>query len=276
MNTLKIFFAVMSIFGFISIAIAQNQARIPRVSQRAKVEQTIGLSEVAISYHRPGVKGRVIWGKLVPFNEVWRSGANEPTLITFSDEVQVEGKRIPAGTYRLVMIPTEREWTVIFNSEIKSWGTIYDPKFDVLRVKVVPEQGSFEEWLSYSFEDLTSSSARIGLAWERLRIGFKIEFNTLSKIQSSLADWRGLNGAARYALDNKTYMNEALGWIDRSIALEKNYTNMRTKAELLAQLNRFSEAVSTAEEAVKLGIAQNSKEDTIALGKMIQEWKMKK
>ncbi len=254
----------------------RGQSRVPRVSQAARVMQTVGLSEVTISYHRPGVKGRIIWGRLVPYNQAWRTGANEPTLITFSDEVQVEGRRLPAGTYRLVTIPGEKEWTIIFNSDITSWGTVYEPKYDVLRVRVAPEKGDFEEWLEFTIEDLSTSSARIVLAWEKLRLGFKIEFNTLSKIQSALADWRGLNSAARYALDNKTYMNEALGWINRSIALEKNYTNMRTKSELLAQLGRYGEAIGVADEALTLARAQNGKEDAALLEKLIQEWKTRK
>jgi tetratricopeptide (TPR) repeat protein len=250
--------------------------RAPRVSQGAKVTQVIGLSEVTIFYHRPGVKGREIWGKLLPYGEIWRAGANEPTLFTFSDEVMIEGKKLNAGTYRFVTIPGPKEWTVIFNSETKNWGTVYEPQYDTLRFTVTPETGPQEEWLSYSFTDLTPSSARVVLAWEKMRIGFKIEFNTLAKMQSSVGTWQVLNAAAGYALSQKIYLNEAMGWIARSIALDKNPRNLQTKADLLAEAGKVDDAIATAEEAVKLAKQRNPNANTSGLEKRISDWKAKK
>jgi tetratricopeptide (TPR) repeat protein len=250
--------------------------RAPRVSQGAKVTQVIGLSEVTIFYHRPGVKGREIWGKLLPYGEIWRAGANEPTLFTFSDEVMIEGKKLNAGTYRFVTIPGPKEWTVIFNSEVKNWGTVYEPQYDTLRFTVTPETGPQEEWLSYSFTDLTPSSARVVLAWEKMRIGFKIEFNTLAKMQSSVGTWQVLNAAAGYALSQKIYLNEAMGWIARSIALDKNPRNLQTKADLLAEAGKVDDAIATAEEAVKLAKQRNPNANTSGLEKRISDWKAKK
>ncbi len=255
------------------VSLAQVQLRVPRPSQGAKVSQTIGLSDVSITYSRPGVRGRQIWGKLVPFNEVWRTGANEPTLITFSDDVQIEGQKLAAGTYRLVTMPTDKEWTVIFNSEVKNWGTIYEGKYDVLKVKVAPQTGPHEEWMAFNFEDLAPNSARLVLAWDKLRLPVKLEFNTLAKIQASVGNSGLLNAAARFALTNKLYLNEAIGWADRSIALDKNYNNLRTKAELLAQAGKVRDAISTAEEAVKIGKAKDPKLDTSAVEKALAEWK---
>lgn len=155
---------------------ALPRPREARPSPGAKVSQIIGSSEVTIFYHRPGVKGRAIWGNLVPYDEFWRAGANEPTLFTFSHDVLVQGNKLPAGTYRFVVIPTKGEWTVVLNSETEAWGTAYDPKHDKLRFKVKPETGPHEEWLSYSFVDLTPTSAIVVLAWEKLRLPFKVEF----------------------------------------------------------------------------------------------------
>ncbi|MGD0337512.1 MAG: DUF2911 domain-containing protein [Bacteroidota bacterium] len=253
-----------------------QQLQVPRLSQGAKISQTVGLSEISVSYHRPGVKGREIWGKLVPYNEIWRTGANEPTLVTLSDDAMIEGKKIAAGIYRLVTIPTPKEWTVVFNTETKNWGTIYNAKYDSIRFKVIPETGPHEEWMSFSFTDLTPNSARLVLAWEKLRIGFKIEFNTLSKLQASIGKWEVLNEAARFSLDNKIYLNEAMTWIDRSIALDKNYFNLRTKAELLARSGKYSEAITTAEEAIRIGKAKDQKLDTSIVEKLIADWKLKK
>jgi tetratricopeptide (TPR) repeat protein len=250
--------------------------RAPRVSQGAKVTQVIGLSEVTIFYHRPGVKGRVIWGGLLPYGEFWRAGANEPTLLTFSDDVTIEGKKLAAGTYRFGTIPGPKEWTVIFNSEVKNWGTVYEPQYDTLKFTVTPETGPNEEWLSYSFTDLTPSSARVVLAWEKMRIGFTIEFNTLAKMESSVGTWQVLNAAAGYALSQNVYLNEAMNWVDRSIALDRNPRNLQTKADLLAQAGKLDDAIATAEEAVKLAKQRNPKANTSGLEKRIADWKAKK
>ncbi|MFH0989300.1 MAG: DUF2911 domain-containing protein [bacterium] len=250
--------------------------RAPRLSQGAKVSQVIGLSEVTIFYHRPGVKGRKIWGDVVKYNEPWRVGANEPTLIQFSDEVTIEGKKLPAGTYRLLMFPGEKEWSVVLNAEVKSWGTVYDAKYDTLRFAVKPESGPNEEWLSLSFEDLTPASAKIVMAWEKVRIAFKIEFNLLAKLQASVGTAGVLNQAARFAVDNKLYYKEAMGWVDRSIAIDKNAGNLRTKAELLALDGKNAEALASAEEALSLAKARNQQTMLPVLEKLITDLKAKK
>lgn len=256
------------------------QLRTPRLSQGAKITQVIGLSDVTVYYHRPGVKGREIWGKLLPYGTVWRAGANEPTLFTFSDPVTIGGKQIGAGTYRMVTIPGEKEWTVVFNSEVRNWGTVYDEKYDTLRFKVTPQWGAHEEWLSFSFTDLTPSSATAVLAWEKVRIPFKIEFNTLAKIQSSVGNWQVLNSAARFALDNNVYINEAVDWADRALAMNKNANTLRTNAELLAKGGKKTEAISAGEESLKMFKAMDQsrmsgfqKQAIVDFEKMVADWK---
>jgi hypothetical protein len=252
-----------------------TQRRVPMISQGAKVTQVIGLSQVTVTYHRPGVKGRQIWGGLLPYNEVWRVGANEPTLVTFSDPVTINGQKLSAGTYRLLAIPGQSEWTVIFNAETKNWGSIYDAKYDSLKIVVKPESNQHEEWLSFSFTDLTPTSAKMVIAWEKLKVGFTVEFNTLAKMESQVGDWRVLNQAARYAATEKVYAEQAMGWVDRSIALERNATNVRTKAELLAGQGKYKEAITLAEESMKLARAQNPAADVKGTEQLINEWKKK-
>jgi hypothetical protein len=253
--------------------------RIPRISQGAKITQVVGLSEVTIYYHRPGVKGRTIFGGLLPYDSVWRAGANEPTLFTFSDEVTIEGKKLPAGTYRFVVFPGKTQWTGVFNSEVKNWGTMYDAQYDVAKFTVTPEAGPNEEWMSFGFTDLTPSSARVVLAWEKLRMGFKIEFNTAGKMQSSVGTWQILNQAARYSITEKVFSAEAMAWIDRSIMMDKNPTNLGTKAELLAAAGKAKEAIAAAEEAMMIGKAKDPKFETSrqgqALTKLLGDWKKK-
>jgi hypothetical protein len=251
--------------------------RVPRISQGAKITQVVGLSEVTIYYHRPGVKGRTIWGGLQPYDSVWRAGANEPTLFTFSDEVTIEGKKLAAGTYRFVVFPGKDKWTLVFNSEVKNWGTMYDAQYDVHKFTVTPEAAAHEEWMSFGFTDLTPSSARVVLAWEKVRLGFKIEFNTAGKIQTSIGTWQLMNNAARYALTEKVYSTEAMGWVERSIMIDKNSTNLGTKAELLAAAGKQKEAIAAAEEALAIGKAKDPKFDGsrqgVALTKLITDWK---
>jgi hypothetical protein len=252
-----------------------TQRRVPMISQGAKITQVIGLSQVTVTYHRPGVKGRQIWGGLLPYTEVWRLGANEPTLVTFSDPVTINGQKLSAGTYRLLAIPGQSEWTLIFNAETKNWGTVYDAKYDSLKIVVKPESNQHEEWLSFSFTDLTPSSAKLVIAWEKLKVGFTVEFNTLAKMESQVGDWRVLNQAARYAMTEKVYGEQAMGWVDRSIALERNATNVRTKAELLAAQGKYPEAITLAEESMKLAKAQNPAANVTATEQLINEWKKK-
>jgi hypothetical protein len=275
--TTKTLFILFAGALMLPLVIAQAQLRIPQISQAAKISQNIGLSEISISYHRPGVKGREIWGGLLPYDAVWRAGANEPTLITFNDDVTIDGKKLGTGTYRLVVIPSKTgDWTLIFNSETKNWGTVYDAKYDSLKIMVKPENGMNEEWMSFSFTDLTPSSARVVLAWEKIRLSFKVETNILAKLQSSVGNWQLLNSAARFAVDNKMYLEEGLAWADRSIALDKNARNLQTKAELLAQTGKVNDAIVTAEEAVKIAKAKDPKANTSGLEKMIADWKTKK
>jgi len=231
--------------------------RVPRTSQGAKVTQVIGLSEVTIFYHRPGVKGRTIWGSkgsgaLLEYGEIWRAGANEPTMFTFSNDVTIAGKRLRAGTYRFLIVPNEKEWTVIFNSEVRNWGTVYEAQYDSLRFNVAPQSGPHEEWLSYSFTDLTPTSATVVVSWETTRLPFKIEFNLLPLLRASTGTSGVLHGAARFALDNNLYLTEALEWVDRSIAMDKTFFNLRTKAEILYLNGNKKEAISLGEEATKL------------------------
>ncbi|HKQ79638.1 MAG TPA: DUF2911 domain-containing protein [Blastocatellia bacterium] len=147
-----------------------------RPSPRGEVGEQIGALMVSITYGRPQVNKRQIWGQLVPYNRLWRAGANEATYITFSRDALVEGQRLAAGSYALFMIPTETEWTVIFNKAPGLWGHFYyNPEFDALRVKVKPQAAEHQEWLSYSFERLSPTSTNAAVHWEKIKTPFKIE-----------------------------------------------------------------------------------------------------
>lgn len=167
--------AVLAVAFFSTSAIAQERGNEEaRVSPNATVSQTIGTTQVSITYGRPAVNDRTIFDGLVPFDEVWRTGANESTAITFSDDVMIEGEKVEAGTYSLYSIPGEDEWTVIINSKL-SWGTQYDKSADVLRINVEPEKGEMIEQFMIYFEDVTESSAECVLHWDTTKVPFTIE-----------------------------------------------------------------------------------------------------
>ncbi len=170
---------VVLLFAFILFANssqAQNNKKDLRISPKAAVIQTVGFTEVRIDYSRPGVKKREIWGKLVPYDAVWRAGANEATKITFSTDVTIEGKKLKKGSYSLFAIPGKNDWTIIFNKVADQWGAFeYNESEDALRVKVKTEKAIWQEWLSYTINKASDTSAVIRLEWEKIKVPFKVE-----------------------------------------------------------------------------------------------------
>jgi Protein of unknown function (DUF2911) len=221
---------------------------LPRGSQHAVLTQRIGITDITINYHRPVVNSREIWGKLVPYGDVWRAGANENTTISFSDPVSIEGQALPAGTYGLHMIPNQSEWTVIFSKNSTSWGSFtYNKDEDALRVNVKPQPTDMHEALTYDFDDVKPASAVVTLRWEKLAIPFKVDVKTddivaenLHKQLRGLAQytWDGWNDAATYLLTEKVHLDDALTYCDKSIQNEERYDNLMTKSQVLTALGR--------------------------------------
>jgi hypothetical protein len=236
-----------------------TELNIPRVSQRGSVTQRIGLTDVTITYHRPAVGGREIWGKIVPYGKVWRSGANENTTITFADDVSVEGKPLAAGTYGLHTIPDKDQWTIIFSKNATSWGSFsYDEKEDALRVNVKPHAAEPTELVTYTFEEVKPDSAAATLRWEKLAVPFRISVDVKAVVLRSIKNelrsvggftWGGYDEAAQWCLDNNYNLEEALKWEDTSIKNEERFENYETKSRILDALGRKEEsakALSTA------------------------------
>jgi len=239
-----------------SSAVAQSPlVDLPRASQHATLMQRVGLTSITINYHRPLVNSRKVWGGLVPYGEVWRAGANENTTIEFSDPVTIQGKPLAAGIYGLHMIPTENEWTVIFSRMANAWGSFtYDPKEDALRVTVKPQSTDFHEALTYDFDDPKPNAATVTLRWEKLAVPFTVGVDTDHIVINSLHNqFRGLaqynyqswDDAATYFADNKTNLEEALKYSDRSIQMEQRFDNLLTRSRILDELNRKQDASAT-------------------------------
>ncbi len=226
---------------------AQPVLKAPQASQKAAVSQAVGLTDIVVKYHRPAVKGREVWGKLVPMNAVWRAGANENTVIKFSTDVRVEGKKLPAGAYGLHMIPGEEKWTVIFSSNTSSWGSFgYKEEEDALRVEVIPQKtGAFREYLTYEFDDIGQNSAACVLKWADKAVPFRIETDVHEVVLASMRqeldgiaqfNWQGWFEAANYCLQNDINHEEALGWASRSVFMSPNPQNLTAKASLAGKV----------------------------------------
>ncbi len=172
---IQLLLLIISLVMISSQSYAQNDKKV-RVSPKASAIQTVGFTEVTIDYNRPGVKERVIWSRLVPYNKVWRAGANEATKFTFSTNVKINDKTLIAGSYSFFVIPTKENWTVIFNKVADQWGAFeYNEAEDALRFEVTPEEGSMQEWLAYTITKTSNNSAIVRLEWEKLKVPFTIK-----------------------------------------------------------------------------------------------------
>jgi len=244
------------------VTYAQN-VTLPRASQQAVVTQRLGISDVTITYHSPSVRGRKIFGGITPYGNIWRAGANENTTINFTHDALVEGKKIAAGTYGLYMIPGESEFKILFSKFHQSWGTVSPTEDDiVLNVTVKTEPIAFQEWLSYSFIDRSNKSLTVALQWEKLSIPFKIEYdvtklvidNTRAELKGPAGfGWRGHMQAASYCLQNNINLEEAMIWIDKSIANTKGFSNLSIKAGLLTKKGEKLAAEKIMDEALPTG-----------------------
>ena len=292
-------------------AAASAQVTLPRPSQKASVMQRIGVTDVTITYSRPAVKGRKIWGDplpeqikdvkgeatlddqnirpkdaaIAPWGHVWRTGANEATTFVVTDDVLINGQKLAAGSYSLHTIPNKDEWTIVFNGTANQWGSFdYDPAKDTLRVKVKPQWvNTNEEYLSYSFDPVTDDSAQVNIRWEKVSVPFTVKVPdvnavTLLKLQKAVNeakpdDWRTPYQAAAYALNDKNTADDAQGmtWLDQSIKVKETFQNLSFKANQLYKAGKKDEAFALADQAIQRGKAD--KVDTTAFVKRLADMK---
>ena len=237
-----------------------TELNIPRASQRGTVSQRLGLTDITITYHRPEVGGREIWGKVVPYGKVWRAGANENTAITFTDDVSVEGKPLAAGTYGLHTIPDKDQWTIIFSKNSTSWGSFtYDEKEDALRVMVKPHVAESFDVLTYLFDDVKPDSAAATLRWDKLAVPFRISVDVKAVVLKSIKNelrnvggftWAGYDEAAQWCLDNNYELEQALKWEDTSIQNEDRFENWETKSRIYDAMGKRDEAAKALSTAL--------------------------
>ena len=239
----------------------------PRPSQKSSLMQTIGTTDMTITYSRPGVKGRAIWGALVPYDKVWRTGANEATTIAFSDDVSINGQSLPKGTYSLHTIPGKDSWTLAFNKVADQWGSFsYDQSKDQLRVAATPMKAPFTEWMTFEVPQLNADKAAVVLRWENLAVPFTVESGSTSKtmtaarsaVSSAKADdWRTPLRAASFAFDNGN-LTDAQAWADQAAKANENIQTLWLKARILAKQGRKADAVRAGEMAIAKAEAKDA------------------
>jgi tetratricopeptide (TPR) repeat protein len=239
---------------------------LPRSSQHSRTRQRIGITDITIDYHRPLVGGRKIFGGLLAYGQVWRAGANENTIIEFSDPVSVEGQALAKGIYGLHMIPGETSWVVILSKNATSWGSFsYDKAEDALRVTVKPQAIDNEEALTYDFDNPKPDSTVLTMRWEKVAVPFKVEVNTPEIVEQSLRnqlrgrvqfEWAAWEEAANYLLDNKLSTEEAAKYADHSVELEDRFETEITKSRALTALGRNQEALVARDKAISMATQQ--------------------
>jgi Protein of unknown function (DUF2911) len=256
---LSVLFASATLVGALAGA-ARADLELPRPSPFAKVVQTVGLTDITVDYSSPGVKGRKIWGAVVPYDQMWRAGANNATKLTFSRDVTFAGKPVPAGSYAFFVIPTKGAWTVILNkkAEQNGVGRDYKEAEDLLRVQVTPKAAPFRERLAYLVTDFNDDKASLDLEWDKLRLAIPITVQTsaqaLANINNAIDNtWRTYANAARYMLENKKDYDAGLKYVDQSLALKEDWFNVWIKAELQAAKGDLKDARATGEHAYDLG-----------------------
>ena len=265
---LALFSSVLLVASFCHAQTATGETLmldLPRASQHALVSQRIGITDITINYHRPLANGRPIWGKLVPYGQVWRAGANENTTITFTDPVTIEGQALDKGTYGLHMIPGENQWTVIFSKDSKDWGSFsYKQEDDALRVTVKPQTAEAHDALAYDLDDVKADSTVVTMRWDKVAVPFKVAVNVNDIVTASIHRqmhglnqyyWEGWDDAAGYFLANKINLDEALKDEDQSIQAEERYDNLMSKSKILEAMGKTQDAEAFRTKALDKGSA---------------------
>ena len=268
---------------------AQAQISIPAASPAASVTQKVGLTDVSVSYSRPSLRGRTFGKDIAAYGEMWRTGANSPTLLKFSDEVTLQGNKVPAGEYVLFTIPAQNEWTVILHKDKELWGNTdarYNQANDLLRFKVKPQTNPRAvESFTINFANLKSNSADLELLWGKEIASFTITTDVDSKVMSQIQE-QVVNGtnvtpaqyitAASYYLSANKDMKQALEWMRKGNANNPKYWNLHAQAKIQAQLKDYKGAIKTAEQSMALAKKENNPEYVRMNEQAIAEWKKMK
>lgn len=260
----------------------------PRVSPLAQASQVVGMTGISVTYGRPAVKGRQVFGELEPWGKVWRTGANDATAISFSHDVTVEGEELAAGTYALFTVPGKDEWTVIFNEDHAQWGAFgYSEEKDVLRVKVRPEKGEHRELFTIDFPEAGADETVMRLAWATTEVPIRIgtshdEADLIARARQAAATDAGANHLwewTGYLMQKDVTLPEMPRWVDKIAEVYPGYYTTSLRANVLAKMGRTEDAVKTGEKALAEGKLELGKNQFLTQGqldafaKTVEEWR---
>ena len=256
----KILFTAIAVF---SLVISEAQLRTPAPSPSQTIKQDFGLSSVELSYSRPAMKGRKIFGDLVPFGKVWRTGANNATIITFGEEVTIGGTKVPAGKYGLLTIPDKKSWTIIISKQTDVTSpSAYKQDQDVVRVEAkTMDMNNAVESFTIQFADVKPTSCELHIMWDKTAVALPISVDVEKKVMAQIEqlmnkDNRPYFNAAMYYMENGKYLNQALSWFDKAVEMNPSaFWIHHQRANCLAKLGKKAEAKAAAEKSKELAAA---------------------
>jgi len=261
------------------------QIKVPPLSPKSTLVQRVGFTDITINYSRPSLRGRVVFGELVPYNQTWRTGANEATVISFSDPITLNGISVPRGYYSLFTVPGEKEWEVILNENIFLTGLNgYNESEDFLRLKVKPDYLTYHvETLTIDIGEITQTTATLMISWEntmiKLKIGTNADTRIMNEIASTLDDPLSKMGniyysSAAYYLENHKDLDKAMEWVDKAIEINgQEATYLFLKARIYGELGLYNKSIDSAKKAQKLAFAANNSSFAEVVEKHIGKWK---
>lgn len=261
-----------------SVAFAQD---LPRKSSMGSVSQKVGLNTIEINYSRPSANNRVLFGDVVPYGEVWRLGANEPTTITLSEPIFIDGKKVEAGEYAVFAIPSKNYWTVVFNTDTKQWGSsAYDPAKNVVEYTAAVNQGAHTETFCISFDNVTADAAVLSFSWGTTNVKVPFTTETGKAVEASIqqAIDKGEN-LARVYYNAADYMHEngekerAQEYLDKSLKIERSYYNVFLKAQHVADAGDKAKAVKLGTEAAEMAKKADKKGWADYILRNVNDWK---
>ena len=272
-----------------TVNLSFSQINTPRVSPASEVEQMVGLTEIEIEYSRPSMRGREVFGNLVPFGKVWRTGADNSTKISFDTDVIISGKTIQSGTYSIFSIPNKESWEIIFYSDVELWGVprdwsenkiVFSSMFDVKKLK----KSNTVETFTISFNDLTNNDVNMCISWENTSVEIKIEVPTRSMVESDInkvlidnpksSDYYA---AAVFYRQENINPDKALEWINKAIEMNESprFWQYRQQSLIMAANNKFADAVDAAEKSLNLAIEADNQDYIKMNRESIAEWSKK-
>ena len=272
-----------------TVNLSFSQINTPRVSPASEVEQMVGLTEIEIEYSRPSMRGREVFGNLVPFGKVWRTGADNSTKISFDTDVIISGKTIQSGTYSIFSIPNKESWEIIFYSDVELWGVprdwsenkiLFSSMFDVKKLK----KSNTVETFTISFNDLTNNDVNMSISWENTSVDIKIEVPTRSMVESDINKVLSDNpkssdyyAAAVFYRQENINLDKALEWMNKAIEMNESprFWQYRQQSLIMAANDKFADAVDAAKKSLNLAIEADNQDYIKMNRESIAEWSKK-